>query len=78
MVGNLTTDLVLHGLTSLPDWGYEVPAKVPGLEMEKYTPRVLYPQEKYRELVEKLRTERRAWLAKFGGLDPAIPKAIER
>ena len=55
-----------------------MPAKVPGLELEKYMPRVLYPQEKYRELVEKLRTERRAWLAKFRGLDPAIPKAIER
>src|SRR5207245_5591474 len=61
-----------------PDWGYEVPARVPGLELEKYTPRVLYPPEKYRELIEKLRTERRAWLAKFRGLDPAIPKAIER
>ncbi len=61
-----------------PDWGYEVPAKVPGLELEKYKPRLLYPQERYRELVEKLRTERRAWLAKFPGLDPVIPKAIER
>src|SRR5713101_3882395 len=61
-----------------PDWGYEVPAKVPGLELEKYKPRLLYPQEKYRELVERLRTERRTWLAKFHGLDPVIPKAIER
>jgi phosphoenolpyruvate carboxykinase (ATP) len=61
-----------------PDWGYEVPAKVPGLELEKYKPRLLYTQEKYRELVEKLRTERRTWLAKFPGLDPVIPKAIER
>ena len=61
-----------------PDWGYEVPTKVPGLELEKYKPRLLYPQEKYRELVEKLRTERRTWLAKFPGLDPVIPKAIEK
>lgn len=61
-----------------PDWGYEVPAKVPGLDLERYTPRALYPPETYRELVEKLRAERKAWLAKFPGLDPVIPRAVEK
>ena len=60
-----------------PDWGYEVPASVPGLDLEKYTPRRYYTPEKYAELVDKLRLERRAWLAKFPGLDPVIPGAIE-
>src|SRR5262249_13556183 len=56
-----------------PDWGYEVPANVPGLDLEKYTPRRYYTPEKYAELVNKLRLERRAWLAQFPGLDPVIP-----
>jgi phosphoenolpyruvate carboxykinase (ATP) len=60
-----------------PDWGYEVPANVPGLDLEKYTPRRYYTPEKYAELVHKLRLERRAWLAQFPGLDPVIPRAVE-
>jgi phosphoenolpyruvate carboxykinase (ATP) len=60
-----------------PDWGYEVPVKVPGIDLAKYDPRRHYSQREYRALVDKLRTERRAWLAKFPGLDPVIPKAIE-
>jgi phosphoenolpyruvate carboxykinase (ATP) len=60
-----------------PDWGYEVPTDVPGLNLEKYNPPSYYSESEYRGLVEKLRTERRAWLARFPGLDPAIPDAIE-
>jgi phosphoenolpyruvate carboxykinase (ATP) len=60
-----------------PDWGYEVPAKVPELDLEKYTPRRYYTPEKYAELVQKLRLERRTWLAQFPGLDPVIPRAVE-
>ncbi len=60
-----------------PDWGYEIPRKVPGLDLAKYDPRTCYAPEKYRELVDRLRAERRAWLAQFPGLDPAIPCAVE-
>jgi phosphoenolpyruvate carboxykinase (ATP) len=60
-----------------PDWGYEVPSGVPGLDLEKYTPGRYYSADRYRELVGKLRQERRDWLAKFPGLDPVIPQAIE-
>jgi phosphoenolpyruvate carboxykinase (ATP) len=60
-----------------PDWGYEVPVSVPGIDLARYDPRRHYSDSEYRALVEKLRDERRAWLAKFPGLDPAIPKAIE-
>jgi phosphoenolpyruvate carboxykinase (ATP) len=59
------------------DWGYETPTGVPGLDLAKYSPRTYYTAEKYRELVDKLRAERRAWLAQFPGLDPAIPRAVE-
>jgi phosphoenolpyruvate carboxykinase (ATP) len=60
-----------------PDWGYEVPAHVPGLDLARYAPDSYYSTEKYRELVEKLRSERRGWLSQFPGLDPVIPRAIE-
>jgi len=54
-----------------------VPAGVPGVDLEKYTPGRYYSADKYRELVGRLRQERRDWLAKFPGLDPVIPQAIE-
>ena len=60
-----------------PDWGYEVPAHVPGLDLARYAPDSYYSPQKYRELVEKLRSERRNWLSQFPGLDPVIPLAIE-
>jgi phosphoenolpyruvate carboxykinase (ATP) len=60
-----------------PDWGYEVPVNVQGVDLAKYDPKTYYTPEKYRELVDRLRGERRAWLAQFRGLDPAIPRAVE-
>src|SRR5262249_14924044 len=60
-----------------PDWGYEVPKSVPGVDLARYSPRGHYSPEEYAALVQKLRLERRAWLAQFPGLDPAIPAAIE-
>jgi phosphoenolpyruvate carboxykinase (ATP) len=61
-----------------PDWGYEVPAEVPGIDLSKYDPRSYYSPEEYAGLVEKLRQERREWLAKFPGLDSVIPRAVEK
>src|ERR1700693_1191044 len=60
-----------------PDWGYDVPAGVPGGDLAKYTPGRYYSADKYRELIAKLRQERKDWLAKFPGLDPVILQAIE-
>ena len=60
-----------------PDWGYEIPTDVPGIDLEKYTPGSYYSDAEHDALVAKLRDERRAWLAKFPGLDPAISDAIE-
>jgi len=61
-----------------PDWGYEVPARVPGVDLERYMPRAFYDAAQYAERVARLREERRAWLAQFPGLDPVIPEAIEK
>ncbi|HEY6049923.1 MAG TPA: phosphoenolpyruvate carboxykinase, partial [Thermoanaerobaculia bacterium] len=61
-----------------PDWGYDVPTDVPGVDLEKYTPNSHYSDSEYDALVTKLRAERREWLAKFPGLDPSIPQAIEK
>src|SRR5215471_17380701 len=48
-----------------PDWGYEVPVDVPGIDLGKYNPRNHYSEAEYRTLIDKLRAERRAWLARF-------------
>jgi phosphoenolpyruvate carboxykinase (ATP) len=60
-----------------PDWSYETPKSVPGIELAKYSPGTYYTAERYRELVDKLRAERRAWLEQFPGLDPVIPRAVQ-
>jgi phosphoenolpyruvate carboxykinase (ATP) len=61
-----------------PDWGYEVPREVPGIDLARYSPRRHYPDAEYAALVAKLRQERQEWLARFPGLDPEIPKAVEK
>lgn len=59
-----------------PDWGYQVPVAVQGLDMAKYEPRQYYSAAEYQELVAKLRQERIEWLAQFPGLEPEIVAAI--
>ena len=48
------------------------------MDLEKYTPNSYYSDSEYDALVTKLRGERREWLAKFPGLDPSIPHAVEK
>lgn len=57
-------------------WGYEVGGYAPGIELSRFDFTKFYSDQKYKELVEKLRTERREWLKQFAGLDPAIVEAI--
>ncbi|MBU0532230.1 phosphoenolpyruvate carboxykinase (ATP) [Candidatus Micrarchaeota archaeon] len=59
-----------------PDWGYEIADSVPEVEVSKFHPEKHYTKEKYAELTEKLRTERREWLAQFKDLYPEIKNAI--
>lgn len=60
-----------------PDWGYLVPARVPGMNIDLYDPKSYYAPEEYDQRVARLRDERRAWLFKYPGLLPEIIKAIE-
>ena len=64
-----------------PDFGYEVAVSLPGIDdVEILQPRRLYERQgrmdEYKAIVERLRTERRAYLAKFGGLRPEIVSAV--
>lgn len=59
-----------------PDWGYQVAAHIPGLDLAPYDPASYYSAAEYRQLVEELREERRRWLAKYPGLRPEIVAAI--
>jgi phosphoenolpyruvate carboxykinase (ATP) len=64
-----------------PDFGYEVATSLPGIDdLEILQPRRLYERtgrlEDYRTIVERLRAERRDFLAKYSGLRSEIVGAI--
>ena len=64
-----------------PDFGYEVATRVPGIDdLEILQPRKLYEREgrgdEYRDIVERLKGERRSYLAKFPGLRDEICRAV--
>lgn len=58
------------------DWGYEVPEKVGALDMVALEPQQYYSEAAYKEKVNALKAERKAWLEKFNGLKPEIVNAI--
>jgi phosphoenolpyruvate carboxykinase (ATP) len=65
-----------------PDFGYEVAAAVPGIDdIEVLQPRLLYERtgraDDYRSLVQRLKQERAAELAKYPGLQPEILRAVQ-
>jgi phosphoenolpyruvate carboxykinase (ATP) len=67
-----------------PDFGYEVAKTVPGIageDSDLLRPRELYARQgrmdEYKELVGRLKDERRAYLQKWPGLRPEILKAVE-
>lgn len=64
-----------------PDFGYEVASALPGIDdLEILQPRRLYERQErmdeYNAIVERLRSERRAYLAKFAGLRQEILDAV--
>jgi phosphoenolpyruvate carboxykinase (ATP) len=67
--------------TTDPDFGYEIAASVPGIDdIEILQPRRLYERQgrmdEYNGMVERLKRERKEYLASFEGLDDAIVKSI--
>ena len=64
-----------------PDFGYDVATSVPGIDDEEILqPRKLYERQgrtdEHDKWVERLKRERREYLASFEGLDEAIVKSI--
>jgi phosphoenolpyruvate carboxykinase (ATP) len=64
------------------DFGYQVATSVPGMEgedLEILQPRKLYERqgriEEYAQIVERLKSERRDYMAKWEGLDPKIAQS---
>jgi phosphoenolpyruvate carboxykinase (ATP) len=58
------------------DWGYEVPASIPGLDLSRYDLTRYYAPAELDVLRASLRAERHAWLAAFSDLDPTISRAV--
>ena len=67
--------------TGDPDFGYEIAESVPGVDdPEILQPRRLYARQgrtaEYNAMVDRMKRERREYLASFPGLDEAIVKSI--
>jgi phosphoenolpyruvate carboxykinase (ATP) len=58
-------------------WGYEVPVKIPGVELDRFGLSNFYSKEQIRQLSEDLMRERLEWLARFPGLNKDIISAIK-
>lgn len=62
------------------DFGYDVAQEIAGVPAEILQPRKLYEAQgrlaEYEEWVKRLRSERRAYLEGFAGIDPEIVKAV--
>ena len=54
------------------DWGYLVPKNIEGIDIQKYNPKNFYTDIEYKTLVNKLKLERKEWLARFENLDMDI------
>lgn len=59
-----------------PDWGYEVPLKIPEIELTDYNPVEYFSEDEYRRRVARLRQERISWLNKYPGLKEEIIQTI--
>jgi phosphoenolpyruvate carboxykinase (ATP) len=66
-----------------PDFGYQIAKQVPAIDAEGediLQPRKLYERQgrmdEYSQIVERLKTERREYMAKWEGLNPEIAQAV--
>ena len=57
-------------------WNYEVPVKIPGLELNQFDLSNYYPEEQIQKFSEDLKQERLDWLSKFHSLNQDIINAI--
>jgi len=66
-----------------PDFGYQIAKQVPGIDdegLDILQPRKLYERQgrmdEYAQIVERLKKERREYMAKWEGLNPEIAQAV--
>ncbi|MSQ17722.1 MAG: phosphoenolpyruvate carboxykinase [Dehalococcoidia bacterium] len=59
-----------------PQFGTLVPKQVEGADLGKYDPARFYTKEQAADYVQRLKDERRKYLAGFPGLNPAVVKAL--
>ncbi|MFQ6130983.1 MAG: phosphoenolpyruvate carboxykinase [Armatimonadota bacterium] len=60
-----------------PHFGAMVPKEIQGVDMSKFDPGLFYSTSETEELVATLKRERREYIERFEGLDPAIVKAAD-
>jgi phosphoenolpyruvate carboxykinase (ATP) len=58
-------------------WGYEVPAEIPGLDLNRFDLNNYYSEDGIRARSEDLKRQRLGWLSQFSGLDPDIINALK-
>jgi phosphoenolpyruvate carboxykinase (ATP) len=61
-----------------PDWGYEVPTSIPGIDIGQFDPRKFYSAYEYQQLTDKLRQERLEWLQAYSDLDRQILQTMQQ
>ncbi len=59
-----------------PHFGTMVPKQVEGADLGKYDPARFYTKEQAADYVQRLKDERKKYLAGFPGLNPAVVKAL--
>ncbi|MFA5793928.1 MAG: phosphoenolpyruvate carboxykinase [Candidatus Brocadiia bacterium] len=59
-----------------PDWHYQVPGQVENVNMERFDPLHFYSPDEYKNLVGKLKNERKEWLGRFPGLSRPIKHSL--
>ncbi len=60
-----------------PDWNYEIPSSIPGLDVERYLPQSYMSGDEYKSRIENLRRERIDWLQQFPDLDQHIIDCVK-
>ncbi|MFC1934613.1 phosphoenolpyruvate carboxykinase [Chloroflexota bacterium] len=58
-------------------WGYEVPAEIPGVDLERFSLSKYYSEEQILGLSTDLKRERLEWLDQFHGLNQDIINALK-
>jgi len=58
-------------------WGYDVPAEIPGVELDRFDPKNYYSYEQIEQLSQDLKRERLGWLSQFPALNQDILNAIK-